>query len=139
MDYAFWSDEENKLKKYEEIFSLGEAYYVSNEDPVFFNLQFPIKSGIISSSVIEEIKLDYANGGTESFEFAWKPSDSRSELCLSFPWAYFRECDLDSYTKDDFVNWKKLLDQSKDSYFKELSTDGKLNISYQVPILCFIR
>ena len=131
MDYAFWSDEENKLKKYEEIFSLGEAYYVSNEDPVFFNLQFPIKSGIISSSVIEEIKLDYANGGTESFEFAWKPSDSRSELCLSFPWAYFRECDLDSYTKDDFVNWKKLLDQRPDSYFKELSTDGKLNISYQ--------
>ncbi len=131
MDYTFWSYQENKLKKYAEIFSSGEAYYVSNEDPVFLSLQFPMKSQVPESSVTEGIKFSYTNGGTENFELAWEPSASISGLCLSFPWSYFKKCNLDSYTKDDFVNWKKLLEQRLDSYFKEPSTDGRLNLSYQ--------
>ena len=131
MDYNFWSDEENKLKSYAEIFASGESYVVSTEDPVFLSLQFPTESRIDESSVAEEIKFNYTNDGTESFELAWKPSDSISELCLSFPWSYFRKCALDSYTKDDFINWKKPLDQRPDSYFKEPSKAGRLNLSYQ--------
>ena len=72
MDYNFWSDEENKLKSYAEIFASGESYVVSTEDPVFLSLQFPTESRIDESSVAEEIKFNYTNDGTESFELAWK-------------------------------------------------------------------
>ena len=50
-------------------FASGESYVVSTEDPVFLSLQFPTESRIDESSVAEEIKFNYTNDGTESFEW----------------------------------------------------------------------
>ncbi|HLD79827.1 MAG TPA: hypothetical protein VJA18_04675 [Candidatus Nanoarchaeia archaeon] len=132
MDYSFWSNTEKKLKKYAEVFFSGELYYVSNEDPVFFNLQFPGKSQV-TEVVNEGITINYTNiEGTESFEEGWSIFGGNTiDLCIGYPWK--NNCKLDVYNKNKntILNWEKLLDAKEDGYFKEASKAGTLNLSYQ--------
>lgn len=135
MPYQFWSKEENKLKPYSGqggIFPTGNenAYAVSDEDPVFININFPETS--LSSVYKQAMVLRYEHKEKkEIFTYTLPEQVQITDKggCFSLPGLKSTNCVLKDYAEDDLKKWNDLYSSEKDfNNFRALGS-GKLTLS----------
>ncbi len=115
---------------YENITSfLGGNYYVSKEDPVYININWPQNSSTVSITDTR-VNLTYLSPeGIDDFSYS-VPSLAtvQGESCINFPWTNIRECNIDSYWPD-FTGWENNFNLDF-SHFKQKTEDGILNLTF---------
>ncbi len=129
--YQIYDYESGELKSYQTLFTQlnrgasMDSYFVSVEDPAFVKVELP-ETRLTAAPL--NLILDYNN--LELEEFSYDLADERilpqGEDCFSLPWLR-AQCNLESYTKEDLLNWPSKLNSENDGYFSEL-TDSNLGI-----------
>ncbi|MBU0470165.1 MAG: hypothetical protein KKA62_01330 [Nanoarchaeota archaeon] len=128
LPYNFKVEGQEELVPYSELVKDG-FFFASKEDPLFINVKLPEDSPV---AILNQIKLDYKSK-EDNFTIALPYSEK--ENCLSLPWKEgLAGCDLNAYSDEEVKNWPSRLTDEWFTlpYFRKLSNEGTLNLSFSV-------